>query len=227
MVPTIVRTGTLAAIGVVATLFVGSALRPHAVRLPAPALDQAHAQHGDAVAVFAGGCFWGVQAVFEHVRGVKSAVSGYSGGTATSPSYEDVSSGDTGHAESVRVVFDPAQVSYGDLLHIFFSVVHDPTQLNRQGPDQGPQYRSAIFYTNEEQHRVASAYVQQLTRSHVFRAPIVTQIVPFRAFFPAEAYHQDYALHHPDSPYIMYNDAPKVANLRKEFPAFYRDYRGS
>ncbi len=224
-----IRTGLAATSAAAVLLFVGFVLRAGAapaVRLPAPALDQAPAG-GDAVAVFAGGCFWGVQAVFEHIKGVKSATSGYAGGTARSPSYEDVSSGTTGHAESVRVVYDPKVVSYGDLLRVFFSVAHDPTQLNRQGPDVGPNYRSAIFYVNEEQHRLAQAYIDQLTKAKVFPRPIVTQVAPLHGFFPAEAYHQDYALHHPDNPYIVINDAPKVANLRKQFPALYRDYTGT
>ncbi len=221
-----IRTG-LAAAGAVAVLLMGVALQPRRpVALPRAALDQASAA-GDAVAVFAGGCFWGVQAVFEHVKGVKSATSGYAGGTLRSPSYEDVSSGRTGHAESVRVVYDPAVVSYGELLRVFFSVAHDPTQLNRQGPDVGPNYRSAIFYVTEEQHRLAQAYIAQLTSAKAFPRPIVTQVAPLAAFYPAEAYHQDYALHHPDDPYIVINDAPKVANLRKQFPALYREYDGT
>ncbi len=224
-----VRTGLAAASAAAVFVFVGFVLRAGAApatTLPAAALDQAPAG-GDAVAVFAGGCFWGVQAVFEHIKGVKSATSGYAGGTVRSPSYEDVSSGETGHAESVRVVYDPAVVSYGELLRVFFSVVHDPTQLNRQGPDVGPNYRSAIFYVNDEQKRLAQAYIDQLTKAKVFPRPIVTQVAPLHGFYPAEAYHQDYALHHPDNPYIVINDAPKVANLRKEFPALYREYTGT
>ena len=230
MIRTMVRTGAAAASVAAALVLLGVVLRPGAspaVPLPAAALDQAAGAPGDAVAVFAGGCFWGIQAVFEHVKGVKSATSGYAGGDARSPSYEDVSSGTTGHAESVRVVYDPSQISYGELLRVFFSVAHDPTELNRQGPDVGTQYRSAIFYTNAEQERLARAYVDQLTKAKVFPRPIVTQVVPFHAFYPAEAYHQDFALHHPDYPYIVINDAPKVANLRKEFPALYREYTGS
>ncbi len=221
------RTGLAAASAAAVLLLMGVALRPaRPVALPPATLDQAPAT-GEAVAVFAGGCFWGVQAVFEHIKGVKSAVSGYAGGTVRSPSYEDVSSGQTGHAESVRVVYDPAVVSYGQLLRVFFSVAHDPTQLNRQGPDVGPNYRSAIFYVNEEQHRLAQAYIDQLTKARVFPRPIVTELAPLRGFYPAEAYHQDYALHHPDNPYIVINDAPKVANLKKEFPALYREYDGT
>ena len=176
--------------------------------------------------VFAGGCFWGVQWVFEHVKGVTSAVSGYAGGTTASPSYEDVSSGATGHAESVRVTYDPAQVSFGQLLQVFFSVAHDPTQLNRQGPDVGTQYRSAIFVSTPEQQKLTKAYIGQLTQAHAFKRPIVTQVQQLKYFYPAEAYHQDYALHHPDQPYIAINDAPKVAARKREFPSLYREYTG-
>jgi peptide-methionine (S)-S-oxide reductase len=173
--------------------------------------------------IFAGGCFWGIQSVFQHTKGVISATSGYAGGWTDRPSYEDVSSGRTGHAESVRVVFDSAQVSYGTLLKIFFSVAHDPTQLNRQGPDVGTQYRSALFYMSDDQKRVAEAYIDQLSKAHVFARPIVTQVQAFKSFFPAEAYHQDYAELHPNEPYIVYNDAPKVANLKKQFPELFTD----
>ena len=173
-------------------------------------------------AVFAGGCFWGIEAVFEHIKGVRSAVSGYAGGKTASPSYEDVSTGSTGHAESVRVVYDPAVVSYGQLLQVFFSVAHDPTQLNRQGPDHGTQYRSAIFYRTPEQQRAAEAYVRQLTAAKTFAKPIVTQVVPLTAFYQAEDYHQDYMVHHPNQPYIVYNDAPKVAQLKAQFPQLYQ-----
>jgi peptide-methionine (S)-S-oxide reductase len=172
-------------------------------------------------AYFAGGCFWGVEAVFEHVRGVTDVVSGYSGGTVKSPEYETVSSGSTGHAESVKVTYDPSKVSYGELLRVFFSVAHDPTELNRQGPDVGTQYRSAIFYANEAQHQVASAYIDQLAKAHTFKSPIVTQVVPFQAFYPAEAYHQDFMVHHPDYPYIVINDRPKVEHLKKGLPELY------
>jgi len=173
--------------------------------------------------VFAGGCFWGIQSVFQHTKGVISATSGYAGGSMQNPSYEDVSSGRTGHAESVRVVFDPEQISYGQLLKIFFSVAHDPTQLNRQGPDVGTQYRSALFYASDEQKKVAEAYIDQLTKAHVFAGPIVTEVKALKDFFPAEAYHQNYAELHPNEPYIVYNDAPKVVNLKKQFPDFYTD----
>jgi peptide-methionine (S)-S-oxide reductase len=173
--------------------------------------------------VFAGGCFWGVQSVFQHVKGVISATSGYAGGTVAKPDYEEVSSGQTGHAESVKVVFDPSKVSFADLMRVFFSVVHDPTQLNRQGPDVGTQYRSAIFYATDEQRDMAEAYIAQLRMSHLYAKPIVTQVQKLKAFYRAEDYHQDYAELHPDQPYIAINDAPKVANLKKAFPTFYTD----
>jgi peptide-methionine (S)-S-oxide reductase len=192
--------------------------------LPPPAQDVAASAKGPQTqtAVFAGGCFWGVEAVFRHVKGVKSAVSGYAGGTVKAPSYELVSTGTTGHAESVEVVFDPAQVTYGELLRVFFSVAHDPTELNRQGPDHGTQYRSAIFTTSDEQARVARAYIAQLDKAKVFASPIVTQVVPLPAFYEAEAYHQNYAALHPTQPYIAFNDLPKVDHLREQFPALYR-----
>jgi peptide-methionine (S)-S-oxide reductase len=192
--------------------------------LPAPTKGTAGAAVSrDETIVFAGGCFWGVQAVFEHVRGVKSAVSGYAGGTVVSPSYEDVSSGTTGHAESVDVAFDPAQVSLGQLLQIFFSVVHDPTQRNRQGPDVGSQYRSAIYYQTDAQRQVIDAYIKQLTDAKTFSRPIVTQVAPLKAFYTAESYHQQYAMLHPDSPYIYTYDLPKVAALKAQFASLYRE----
>jgi peptide-methionine (S)-S-oxide reductase len=174
-------------------------------------------------AVFAGGCFWGIEAVFEHVKGVIDVVSGYEGGTVANPGYETVSEGTTGHAESVKVTFDPSVVSYNTLLEVFFSVAHDPTQLNRQGPDVGTQYRSAIFYANDEQKKAATDYIAKLTQSHTFARLIVTQVAPLKAFYMAEAYHQDYAVHHPTQPYIVYNDLPKVDHLRETFPALYRE----
>ena len=190
--------------------------------VPAPAVDQPKAAAaGKQTAVVAGGCFWGIQAVFQHVKGVISATSGYAGGTVKNPDYETVSSGTTGHAESVEIVYDPSQVTYGELLRVFFSVAHDPTELNRQGPDEGTQYRSIIFYGNDEQKRIAEAYIAQLDQAKVYRHKIVTQIVPLQAFYRAEEYHQNYATLHPNQPYIVYNDAPKVANLRKEFPEMY------
>jgi peptide-methionine (S)-S-oxide reductase len=178
---------------------------------------------GEEVAIFSGGCFWGVQAVFQHMKGVKSAVSGYTGGSLRNPSYEQVSTGTTGHAESVRITFDPAQVSYADLLRVFFSVATDPTELNYQGPDHGTQYRSAIWYTTPEQERTAKAYIEQLTKAKVYQNRIVTEVKPAQAFYDAEGYHQDYATLHPDDRYIAYNDTPKVENFKKLFPALYRD----
>ena len=190
--------------------------------VPSPALDTplASAKSQD-TAVLAGGCFWGIQAVFEHVKGVMNATSGYSGGSGRNAEYELVSTGDTGHAESVRITYDPSRITYGELLRVFFSVAHDPTQFNRQGPDTGTQYRSVIFYANENQKRIAEAYIAQLDEARVFRHKIVTQVVPLTAFYPAEAYHQQYAARHPDNPYIMLNDAPKVAQLKQQFPDLY------
>lgn len=193
------------------------------VALPNPSVDAPLAlTPGKQTAVLAGGCFWGIQAVFQHVKGVKEATSGYSGGSVASPDYEEVSSGNTGHAESVKITFDPSQVSYGQLLKVFFSVAHDPTELNRQGPDSGTQYRSVIFYGNEEQQRIAEAYIVQLQQAKLFSAPIVTQVVPLKAFYVAEAYHQNYATLHPDNPYIAINDAPKVEHLRLQLPDLYK-----
>ena len=174
-------------------------------------------------AIFAGGCFWGVQGVFQHVKGVKSAVSGFTGGGGDTAHYERVSDGDTGHAESVRVVFDPQVVSYADLLRIYFSVVADPTQLNAQGPDVGTQYRSALFPTNEAQRKVAAAYLDQLRTAHLWSKPIVTRIEPLKPFYPAEGYHQDYLTLHPDSGYIRYNDLPKLAALKQLYPQYWRE----
>jgi peptide-methionine (S)-S-oxide reductase len=171
--------------------------------------------------VFAGGCFWGVEAVFRHVKGVSKAVSGYAGGTGTTATYDRVSTGVTGHAESVEVTYDPAQVSYGELLRIFFSVAHDPTQLNRQGPDYGTQYRSAIFYVNDEQKRIAQAYIAQLGHAKAYPSPIVTQVVPLPEFYPAEGYHQNYLALHPNQPYIVIHDMPKLAQLKAQFPDRY------
>ena len=189
----------------------------------APLVDSTVTSSPEDTAVFAGGCFWGVEAVFEHVKGVKSAVSGYAGGNAGNPSYEQVSTGDTGHAESVQVIYDPAQVSYGKLLQIFFSVAHDPTQLNRQGPDRGTQYRSEIFYNNAQQQQIAESYIKQLTAAKTFSRPIVTKVEKLRGFYPAEEYHQDYLAHHPNQPYIVINDQPKVAALKKQFADIYRN----
>jgi peptide-methionine (S)-S-oxide reductase len=195
-----------------------------AVQLPPPALDlQPPAQTAVQRAVFAGGCFWGVQAVFQHTQGVLSAVSGYAGGPAALAHYEAVGSGATGHAEAVEVSWDPGRISYGKLLQIYFSVAHDPTQLNRQGPDSGPQYRSAIFYADAAQRDVAQRYIAQLDAAHVFPRKIVTQLAPLNGFYPAEDYHQDYATLHPDSPYIAAFDRPKIANLKKTLPDWYRE----
>ena len=188
--------------------------------LPDPTTDAASST-APQTAVFAGGCFWGIQAVFQHVKGVRQATSGYSGGDQATADYQLVSTGTTGHAESVQVVYDPAQISYGQLLKIFFSVAHDPTQLNRQGPDSGTQYRSVLFFSNDEQQRIAQAYVRQLQDAKAFPRPIVTQIVPLKKFFPAEAYHQNYATLHPNDAYIVFNDRPKVVALQKQFPAIY------
>jgi peptide-methionine (S)-S-oxide reductase len=177
---------------------------------------------GDATAVFAGGCFWGVDAVFKHVKGVKNVVSGYSGGSGATAKYMLVGTGTTGHAESVKVTYDPSKVSYAELLKVFFSVAHDPTQLDRQGPDVGSQYRSAIFYANAQQKELAQRYIAQLDAAKVFGKPIVTQVVPLDKFYAAEDYHQNYLALHPQQPYIVYNDLPKLAELKKEFPAWYR-----
>lgn len=193
-----------------------------AVAIPAPAVDAPRASMtAKQTAVFSGGCFWGVQAVFQHVKGVISATSGYSGGSAKTAEYERVSTGETGHAESVEIVYDASQVTYGELLRVFFSVAHDPTQLNRQGPDEGRQYRSAIFYNSDEQKHIAEAYIQQLEAGKIFSRRIVTQVVPLQAFYPAEAYHQNYAALHPNQPYIRFNDAPKVEHLKMQFPNLY------
>ena len=192
------------------------------VVLPDPVVDAPLAQSGaQESAVIAGGCFWGIQGVFQRLKGVVRAISGYSGGAAKTATYEQVCSGRTGHAESVEVVFDPSRISFGQILKVFFSVAHDPTQLDRQGPDRGSQYRSAIFYTSEDQKRIAEAYVKQLDAAKVFRQPIVTQIVPLEAFYPAEEYHQGYMDLHPENMYIVVNDYPKVENLRKHYPALF------
>jgi peptide-methionine (S)-S-oxide reductase len=222
------------AVGFGALVFAGVALvltlAPGSVRadaattaLPAPATDIAPGSPALQTAVFAGGCFWGIQGVFQHVKGVTQAVSGYAGGTVANPSYEQVSSGRTGHAESVKVTFDPSHVSYGQLLQIFFTVALDPTEVDRQGPDWGTQYRSELFVANKEQERVARAYVAQLEAAHVFTRPIATRIDPAGAFYPAEAYHQDYLVHNPDAGYIAVNDMPKVRSLQQLFPQNWQD----
>ena len=189
---------------------------------PAPAVDATLAKtSSQQTAVVAGGCFWGIQAVFQHVKGVVSATSGYSGGSSLTAQYQVVSTGATGHAESVKIVYDPSQVTYGELLRVFFSVAHDPTELNRQGPDEGTQYRSSIFYNSDEQKHIAETYIAQLDSAKVFSRRIVTQVVPLKGFYEAEGYHQNYASNHPDDLYIRYNDAPKVAHLRQQFPDLY------
>ena len=201
---------------------VSGADRP--LTIPAPPLDSPLATAtGTDTVVFAGGCFWGIQAVFEHVKGVTSAVSGYSGGHVRSPSYEEVSTGTTGHAESVQLVFDPSRISFGKLLQIFFSVAHNPTEKDRQGPDVGTQYRSAVFYRTAEQRRITEAYIAQLTQAKTFPSAIVTEVAPLTSFYPAEAYHQHYAMLHPDSPYIATYDLPKVGALKARFPDLYRE----
>jgi peptide-methionine (S)-S-oxide reductase len=210
----------IGALAIAAFVAVPTRAAEEAVVIPAPAADLAAAD-GLQTAVVAGGCFWGVQGVFQHTAGVVNAVSGYAGGSQMSATYEQVSTGTTGHAESVQIKFDPKKISYGKILQIFFSVAHDPTQLNRQGPDSGTQYRSAIFTTSDEQKKVADAYIAQLNAAKVYGKPIVTKVSSLQAFFPAEAYHQDYLTLHPNQPYIAYNDIPKVENLKKMFAENY------
>ena len=208
----------LAVAALAATLTWSRANAADATPLPNPAMDAPRTAAGDQTAVFSGGCFWGIQAVFQHVKGVKTVISGYSGGPADAAHYELVSTGETGHAESVQVTYDPSQISYGQLLKIFFSVAHDPTQRNHQGPDFGTQYRSAVFYANDEQKSIVESYIAQLQKAKLFPKPIVTQVGPLKAFYRAEDYHQNYATLHPDDPYIVSNDAPKVQHLRQQFP---------
>lgn len=198
-----------------------------ATAIAAPKMDVSKASGPAQTAVFAGGCFWGTQGVFEHVRGVQKVVAGYAGGDASTARYGAVGSGRTGHAESIQITYDPAQVSYGDLLQIFFSVAHDPTQLNRQGPDSGTQYRSAIFYRTAEQQKIAQAYIAQLDQAHAFRRDIVTEVSPLKGFYPAEAYHQDYLIRNPHNGYIVYNDLPKIAHLKQLLPNFYVEQAAS
>jgi peptide-methionine (S)-S-oxide reductase len=193
------------------------------VKIAPPAQDNPRGPGATQVAVLSGGCFWGVQGVFEHVQGVRQVLSGYAGGEQSTAHYEIVSSGSTGHAESVKITFNPAQISYGQLLQIFFSVAHDPTQLNRQSPDSGTQYRSSIFYADASQKRIAEAYIAQLNAARAFSSPIVTRVDPLRGFYPAEGYHQDYLVHNPTNPYIAINDIPKVENLQRAFPALYME----
>jgi peptide-methionine (S)-S-oxide reductase len=217
---TTVGAACLAAIGL--HFGMAHAAEPSVV-IPAPAVDEPAAGRHTETAVFAGGCFWGVQGVFQHVKGVTNAVSGYTGGAKGTAQYEVVSTGQTGHAESVQVTFDPAQVSYGKLLQVYFSVAHNPTELNFQGPDHGTQYRSALFPLDEGQRKVATAYIAQLDAAKAFPGPIVTKVEPFKGFYAAEGYHQNFLTLNPDYPYIVYNDLPKVADLKKVFPAQYAD----
>ena len=212
----------LAVIGVAWQLTSCAAEAP--VNVPAPALDNPKQQGALQTAVLSGGCFWGVQGVYEHVKGVQKVVSGYAGGDRSTAQYETVGTGTTGHAESVQITFDPAKVSYGELLQIFFSVAHDPTQLNRQGPDTGTQYRSAIVYSDDTQKNIANAYIAQLTRAAVFHRPIVTKVDRLKGFYPAEGYHQDYLALNPTNPYIAFNDLPKIENLKRLFPDYYSDH---
>jgi peptide-methionine (S)-S-oxide reductase len=195
--------------------------------IPAAANDEALAQSsGKETAVFAGGCFWGTQTVFERVKGVVATTVGYAGGSASTATYDQVTTETTGHAESVQVVYDPAKITYGQLLRIFFSVAHDPTELNRQGPDVGTSYRSAIFYSNDEQKKISEAYIAQLDAAHVFPGPIVTQVTPLKGFYTAEEYHQHYADLNPGNPYILVCDRPKIAALKVQFPELFQDYKG-
>ena len=212
----------LAAAGVIGQCLALSFGAEDAVVIPPPSIDEITQAHSETV-VFAGGCFWGVQGVFQHVKGVKKAVSGYAGGAANTAQYERVSNGDTGHAEAVEVTFDPAQVSYGSLLQIYFSVAHNPTELNRQGPDHGTQYRSAIFVQSPEQQRVAQAYIAQLDSARSFDKPIVTKLETYNGFYPAEEEHQDFLTEHPTYPYIVINDLPKVAQLKQLYPQRYQE----
>ena len=192
--------------------------------IPAAQFDAPKAQADTTeTAVLSGGCFWGMQGVFEHLKGVSQVVSGYSGGAAGTAQYETVSGGETGHAETIKITFDPRQVSYGEILRVYFSVAHDPTELNRQGPDEGTQYRSDIWYTNDMQKKIADAYIRQLGSAHVFAAPIVTRVDPYRGFYAAEGYHQDYLIHNPDAPYIVYNDLPKIAAFKRLYAGYYRE----
>jgi len=211
----------LAMLALPAGLFAQPSAAQEGIAIPAPAMEVPTAQ--ETTAILAGGCFWGVQGVFQHVEGVTNAVSGYSGGEAGTAHYETVTSGTTGHAEAVKVTYDPAKITYGKLLQVFFSVAHDPTQLNRQGPDVGTQYRTAIFPVDEAQAAAAKTYIDQLNKARVFEAAIVTKIEPGQAFYPAEDYHQDYLTLNPTQPYIVYNDLPKIENLKRLFPDLYRE----
>jgi peptide-methionine (S)-S-oxide reductase len=215
---------------IAAALFIASltgCTRAETRTLPPPQLDAPLATaHGKQTAIFAGGCFWGTQAVFQRVKGVTATTAGYAGGSANTATYDQVTTETTGHAESVKVIYDPARITYGKLLQIFFTVVHDPTQLNRQGNDVGTSYRSAIFYTTDEQRKISSAYIAQLEAAHAFPQPIVTQLTPLKGFYDAESYHQDYALNNPGNPYIMVCDHPKIEALKKQFPDLFQTYKG-
>jgi peptide-methionine (S)-S-oxide reductase len=216
--PALILVGLLSAAALVATRSTAEEARV----APPPAVDEQAGAKTSEVAVIAGGCFWGVQGVFQHVNGVTNAVSGYTGGDKATAHYEMTSSGNTGHTESVQITYDPRKISYGRILQVYFSVAHDPTELNRQGPDEGTQYRSAIFPLNDEQARVAKAYIAELNAAHVFGSPIVTSIEPGKTFYRAEDYHQDFLAKNPGYPYIVFNDLPKIANLKRLFPALYR-----
>ena len=213
---------TIAGLMALAGFATSSTTAEEARKIPPPAVDEPAGTAGPEVAVVAGGCFWGVQGVFQHVDGVISAVSGYDGGSQATAHYDMTSRGDTGHAESVRITYDPSRISYGKILQIFFSVAHDPTELDRQGPDEGTQYRSAIFPLNGEQARIAKDYIAELDKAHAFGAPIVTSIEPGKTFYRAEDYHQDFLAKNPTYPYIVYNDLPKIENLKRLFPDLYR-----
>jgi len=226
----LMRFGWIALLTVVVVLVAWKGLNMTQVnaqaKAPVPTVDEPKAAaSGHETAVFAGGCFWGTQSVFQRVKGVQSTVAGYSGGSAETATYAQVTTETTGHAESVKVVYDPSKLSYGQLLRIFFTV-HDPTQLNRQGPDVGTSYRSAIFYTNDEQKKIATAYIAQMEAAHTFSKPIVTQVVPLKGFYDAESYHQDYATKNPDNPYIMVCDRPKIETLKRDFPELFQKYKG-
>jgi peptide-methionine (S)-S-oxide reductase len=218
--------GVLGSLLITLALSVGCCAAAKSPVPPATTDDALAATPGKQTAVFAGGCFWGTQGVFERVKGVVATTAGYAGGSANTATYDQVTTETTGHAESVKVVYDPSKITYGQLLRIFFSVAHDPTQLNRQGPDVGTSYRSAIFYSNEDQRKISQAYIAQLNAAHVFSGPIVTEVTPLKGFYDAEAYHQDYALHNPDNPYILVCDRPKIQALKGQFPELFQDYKG-
>jgi peptide-methionine (S)-S-oxide reductase len=219
----------IGALGIAVSILISAGISNHAmaaepaVVIPAPAMDNPKTASTLQTAVIAGGCFWGVQGVYQHVKGVRNVLSGYAGGDKSTAEYETVSGGNTGHAESVQISFDPKEISYGEILQIYFSVAHDPTQLNRQGPDAGTQYRSSIFYSDEGQKNIAQAYIAQLNKARVFNGAIVTRVEPLKGFYPAEDYHQDFLVNNPRYPYIVFNDLPKVQHLKQVFPTYYRD----